>query len=241
MAQKQPPPGAEPFARYSRQARPLAALGLSQERLAGTTAAVLGAGALGCAFAVHLARMGFGKMRIADFDIVEEVNLHRQLLFDECDAGKPKAATAAAKVRAANSAFEAEVFPEKVAEGNFDAFAAGADVVFDASDSVDARYLMDARCRAKGVPLVITAVAGTGGIVLPVARGGASLLDVFPRPPRADEVSNVKSDGVLPPVVQFAASLALAQGLKLLAGAPPPRVLFRFDLAEGVCRRVALA
>lgn len=225
--------------RFSRQAKALAALGASQETLSGSFAAVLGAGALGCAFATQLARMGFAGMRIADFDVVEEVNLHRQILFDESDIGRPKAATAAEKVRAANHSFAAEAFPEKVDDSNFARFARGASIVFDASDSVEARYMMDAQCRAAGIPLVITAVAGTSGIVIPVARGGASLLDVFPERPGPDDVANVKSHGVFPPVVQLAAAIALAQGVKILSGAPPRREIFRFD-AAGICRPVSL-
>ena len=54
---------------------------------------LIGAGALGAANAEALARMGIGKLTIADRDYVEWSNLQRQQLYTEEDAKqcKPKA------------------------------------------------------------------------------------------------------------------------------------------------------
>jgi len=227
-------------ARYSRQSAPLAGLGADQALLARSSVAVCGAGALGCAFAVQLSRMGFGFVRIADFDTVEEVNLHRQILFDESDCGRPKALAAAEKARLANCGVAVEVFPARVEDSNFADFASGADMVLDATDSATARYMLNDCCIGAGIPLVLTAVAGTSGMVMPVVRGGADLRRVFPVPPREDEIENVKTRGVLPPAVLFAASLAATVAVKLLAGTQRTDVMYRFDVALGTCRPVAV-
>lgn len=91
--------------KYSRQVlfHPIGKDG--QERLMASKAVIIGCGALGTAQANALARAGVGALRIVDRDFVEESNLQRQSLFDECDAreGLPKAVAAERKLRAINS------------------------------------------------------------------------------------------------------------------------------------------
>ena len=66
-----------------------------QQRLAGATALVLGAGALGNEIIKNLCLLGFGRIRIVDLDTVENSNLSRSPLFRERHEGVPKALAAA--------------------------------------------------------------------------------------------------------------------------------------------------
>ncbi len=52
-----------------------------KERLKNKTVGIAGCGGLGSNCAVALARVGVGKLIIADFDIIEESNLNRQYFF----------------------------------------------------------------------------------------------------------------------------------------------------------------
>lgn len=52
-----------------------------QQRLSQFTVGIAGAGGLGSNCAVALARIGIGKLVIADFDVVQESNLNRQYYF----------------------------------------------------------------------------------------------------------------------------------------------------------------
>src|SRR3989338_8752314 len=81
-----------------------------QQKLRKSAAAIVGLGALGSVSAELLARAGIGKLILIDRDIVELSNLQRQSLFDEEDAGKPKALAAKEKLSKINSDVELGVF-----------------------------------------------------------------------------------------------------------------------------------
>src|SRR5207248_6073712 len=84
--------------RYSRQLVLPEWSGAVQERLAGATAMVIGAGALGSPAATYLACAGVGRLGIVDGDDVDVSNLQRQPLHFTPDIGGQKAETAAQKL-----------------------------------------------------------------------------------------------------------------------------------------------
>ena len=89
--------------------------GAGQKKLKAAKVTVIGAGGIGSAVIPALAGAGVGQLTIIDDDVVELANLHRQPLFKESDAGKPKAELAAAFVRALNQ--HVVVTPRRVAHG----------------------------------------------------------------------------------------------------------------------------
>src|ERR1700689_78272 len=91
--------------RYSRQILFPGIGEQGQEKLLASHAVVVGCGALGSFHAAALARAGVGRLTVIDRDYVEPSNLHRQWLFEECDAaeGLPKAAAAKKRLARINS------------------------------------------------------------------------------------------------------------------------------------------
>jgi molybdopterin/thiamine biosynthesis adenylyltransferase len=67
----------------------------SQDALAKTKVAVIGAGAVGNEVIKNLALLGVGEIYVFDLDVIEEHNLTRSVLFRDADIGQPKAAVAA--------------------------------------------------------------------------------------------------------------------------------------------------
>ena len=66
-----------------------------QEKLSGSSVAVIGAGAVGNEALKNLCLLGVGRIHIIDFDLIEEHNLTRTVLFKPADVGRYKAEAAA--------------------------------------------------------------------------------------------------------------------------------------------------
>ena len=63
---------------------------VGQQKLKAARVLCIGAGGLGSPAAMHLAAAGVGAIGLVDADVVEESNLHRQLLHGTKDIGRSK-------------------------------------------------------------------------------------------------------------------------------------------------------
>jgi len=214
-----------------------------QAVLSAATVAIIGCGGLGCLQAELLTRMGVGTLRIADPDIVTLGNLHRQLLFteEEATAGTPKVTAAAARLATFNSGVSIRARPERITRDNITDFAAGADLILDATDQTATRYLINDFCLRENIPWIYTGVAGTGGMLLPILpQKGPCLRCLYPEPPAEGEAATCASNGILPPTVTLAVSLQVAQALRLLNRTLRPGRLTLFNVWEPSVRATVL-
>lgn len=125
---------------------------------------IVGAGGIGSSAILYLAGAGVGSLTLVDFDVVEESNLHRQVIHDTAAAtsGALKAESAAARVAALNPHISCEVVLQKLTRGNAMAVLTQKrfDLVVDATDNFDARYLINDACNLVGLPLVSGSAGG---------------------------------------------------------------------------------
>jgi molybdopterin/thiamine biosynthesis adenylyltransferase len=77
-----------------------------QERIANSTALLIGVGGIGCATASYLAASGVGRILLCDFDNVDATNLGRQVLYGPGDIGELKAEVATSRLSAINPDIE---------------------------------------------------------------------------------------------------------------------------------------
>jgi molybdopterin/thiamine biosynthesis adenylyltransferase len=73
-----------------------------QLKLKAARVLVIGTGGLGSPLLLYLAAAGVGHLGIVDFDVVDESNLQRQILFTVADVGRPKVEAAKDRVLALN-------------------------------------------------------------------------------------------------------------------------------------------
>lgn len=135
-------------------------------KLHGTTIAIAGCGCIGGFSAELLARMGVGKLILADPDTFDVSNINRQCAATHLTVGQPKAEALKNHLLTINPELEVVCYLDGVTEDNVDSFLDGADYVIDAIDYFafhDAVALHRA-ARKKGL-FIATAVAlgfGTG-------------------------------------------------------------------------------
>ncbi len=206
--------------KYSRQIlfAPIGAEG--QAKLLRSKAAIIGCGALGTAQANALVRAGVGTVRIVDRDFVEESNLQRQMLFDEADARQslPKAVAAERKLRKINSDVKVEGIVADADSGNIEEFIEGFDVILDATDNFETRYLLNDAAVKLGIPWIYGAVVASYAATMTILPGrSACLACVFPKSPGGLH-ETCDTVGVIGPAVSWAASIQSAEALKILLG-----------------------
>lgn len=144
--------------RYSRQIV-LEGWGIeAQEKLKGVTVFAAGAGGSGSPTIMQLALLGVGTIIICDFDVVELSNLNRQALHDESRLGMNKAESAAMTVKRMNPNVNVIARTEKLTRDNISELAAGALILFDNLDDIEAKFVLSEYAVAGGIPHVISSM-----------------------------------------------------------------------------------
>jgi molybdopterin-synthase adenylyltransferase len=208
--------------RYSRQVLFEGIKSEGQARISASRVAMVGCGALGAVQASLLVRAGVGTLRIIDRDFVDESNLQRQILFDEEDvrAVLPKAIAAEKKLRLANSLVNVEGVVEDVNASSIDRLLGGFDLIIDASDNFDVRYLVNDFSVKNRIPWIYGACVGSHGLMFPILPGeGPCLRCVFENKPPAGASPSCDTAGVIGPIVVLIAGMQVAEAMKVLSGA----------------------
>jgi molybdopterin-synthase adenylyltransferase len=158
---------------------------------------IVGAGGLGCPASLALARTGVGMISLADPDVVDPTNLHRQLWFRTSDVGRPKVEVAASRIVAAFPAVGVEPLRAKVDAKNAESLFRAHHVVIDATDGIATKFLLSDVAVLTGKPLVYGGVLGLEGQVMEIGPDGPCLRCLFERPPDPDAVPTCAQAGVL--------------------------------------------
>jgi molybdopterin/thiamine biosynthesis adenylyltransferase len=200
---------------------------------------VVGMGGLGCPASLALAQAGVGQLVLVDPDRVELSNLHRQPWHRDADVGRLKVDSAAAKLRAAFPSLHVETHALRVGPENVRALLAGADVVVDGTDGVDAKFLLnDAAVRAR-VPLVHGGVVRHEGLVLAAMPGGPCLRCLFEEVPGEDVLPTCARAGVLGAAAGWVGGLQAAAAEAVLRGESLKGAYWRVDARSGRARRLS--
>ena len=227
--------------RYSRQERfaPLGEQG--QARIRASRVAMVGCGALGTVQAEILTRAGVGSLRIIDRDLVEMSNLQRQFLFSEADAieGAPKAIAAARRLAQINSEVVLEPFVADLSPSNIADLLENIDLILDATDNFETRYLINDYSVRESVPWVYGAAVGSYGLKLAmIPNRTACFKCVYPDPPQGAQPT-CETAGVLGSVTATIAALQTADAIQILAGGTNPSRLTTVDVWTGKIRQIA--
>jgi len=195
-----------------------------QQKLKTSRVLVAGCGGLGSPLLLYLAAAGIGTIGIVDFDVVDESNLQRQVLFNGMDIGKSKAKAAAKKIKALNPHTDVHVYNEQLTANNALDIIKGYDVVADGTDNFPTRYLINDACVLLSKPYVYGSVFQFEGQVslfnCKNASGeyGPNYRDLYPSPPPPELIPDCASGGVLGVLPGIIGSMQALEIIKVLSG-----------------------
>ncbi len=212
------------IARYSRQIL-LPDLRLEgQQKLKEGSVLVIGAGGLGSSALYYLTAAGVGRIGIIDFDVVEESNLQRQILYASNDVGEPKTKKAQERLESCNPHVKFETHQSILNTGNAMNIIANYDIVIDGSDNLPTRYLVNDACVLLQKTLIYAAIFQFEGQVSVFnelhmdGSRGPNYRDLFPEPPPPEMVPSCSVGGVLGVLAGIIGAMQANEAIKVLAG-----------------------
>jgi molybdopterin/thiamine biosynthesis adenylyltransferase/rhodanese-related sulfurtransferase len=183
---------------------------------------LIGCGGLGSPAALYLAAAGVGSLTLLDFDVVDETNLQRQVLFEEDDIGTPKAQAARARLMKLNSQIGIHAIVGKLSAENAGDLVPQHDIVIDATDNFSARYHIGDACVKYGKPLVHASIYRFDGQVSVFLPGGPCYRCLYPAAPPKELAPSCVEAGVLGVLPGVMGTLQAVECLKLILGMGTP-------------------
>ena len=203
--------------RYSRQII-LDEIGLEgQERLKIARVLMIGAGGLGCPVLQYLVAAGIGTLGIIDFDIVEESNLQRQILYSTEDIGKNKAIVAKKRLKQLNPHINIIAYPKPLNRQNALTLFPRYDLIIDGTDNFETRYIVNDVSLLTGKPFVYGAIHKfEGQVAVFNYEHGPSYRCLFPNPPEKDSIPSCSQMGVLGVLPGIVGAYQANEALKII-------------------------
>ncbi len=225
------------FERYSRHLLLPGFSPQAQEKIRAASVAIVGLGGLGSPAGLYLAAAGVGRLGLFDPERVELSNLQRQILYGTGDLDCLKVRVAASRLRDLNPEVRMEARALRVGPREAEEIFREYDLVVDAVDGAETRYVLNDAALAAGKPLVEGAIVGYRGFLMTVLPGkGPCLRCVFPAPP--PQPPSCAAEGVLGPLGGVIGALEATEVIKIITGLGPSYVgrILTCDLREGTFR-----
>lgn len=198
---------------------------------------IIGMGGLGCPAALALARAGVGALGIADDDEVDRSNLHRQILFDDADVGRPKIAAAADALARLAPSVRVERHETRLLPSNAVELVRRYDLVVEGSDNFATKFLAADACALAERPVVHAAAVRWHGTALAVGPHGRPCYRCVFEDIPLEDAPNCAEAGVVGPMVGVVAAAQADLALSLLGGEDVTGELFTFDGKALAARR----
>jgi len=214
----------EELARYDRHII-IPEFGLeSQKKLKAAKVLVIGSGGLGSPVLLYLAAAGIGTIGIVDFDVVDDSNLQRQVLFGINEIGKPKVEAAKRRLESLNPHIKINLYNVHLNSQNALDIIKDYDVVADGTDNFPTRYLVNDASVLLNKPNVYASIFQFEGQVSVFnytdqkGETGPNYRDLYPVPPPPGLVPSCAEGGVLGVLPGIIGSLQALEVIKIITG-----------------------
>jgi sulfur-carrier protein adenylyltransferase/sulfurtransferase len=191
----------------------------AQEKVKTSRVLVIGAGGLGCPALSYLAAAGVGTIGIMDYDIVEVSNLQRQVIYTTTDVGRNKALAASQKLKAFNPLVHIITIEKALDKKNALETIASYDVIVDATDNFETRYLINDTCVILNKPFVFASILGFEGQVSVFNyKNGPTYRCLYPEAPAKENTPNCNENGVIGALAGTVGCIQANEVLKIISG-----------------------
>ncbi len=203
--------------RYNRQII-LPEIGTSgQEKLEKAKVLIIGLGGLGSAVLPYLVAAGVGEIGIMDDDRIDISNLQRQVIYKDSSVGKSKVLEAAAMALALNPSIKINAIFEKLEATNAISLFDQYDIIVDATDNLNTKYLINDVSCITNKPFVYGSIYRFEGQVSVFNyQNGPTLRCVFPE--ESAITSSCNEAGVLGVSVGIIGMFQANEVLKMILG-----------------------
>ena len=200
----------------------------SQKKLKAAKVLIIGSGGLGSPALLYLTAAGVGTIGIVDFDVVDDSNLQRQVLFDIHEIGKPKVEAARRRLEALNPHTRFILHNTHINSTNALDIIKDYDVVADGTDNFPTRYLVNDATLLLDKPNVYASIFQFEGqvsvfnYVNRLGERGPNYRDLYPTPPPPGLVPSCAEGGVLGVLPGIIGSLQALEVIKVITGIGEP-------------------
>jgi len=215
--------------RYARQIVLSEVGAQGQQRLKNSKVLVVGAGGLGCPVLKYLAGAGVGTIGIVDNDIVDVSNLHRQIIYTMDDVGDLKVLAAKRHLNKLNPDIVVHTLATTLDPDNVLQLLADYDIIVDATDNFEAKYLISDACIECEKTMVYASISQFEGQVSVfnyynrhTQERGPCFRDLFETPPPPHLTQSCSEAGVLGVIPGLLGCFQANEVLKLILHAGEP-------------------
>ena len=209
----------------------------AQLKLKAAKVLIIGSGGLGSPALLYLTAAGVGTIGIVDFDVVDDSNLQRQVLFDIHEIGSPKVEAAKRRLEALNPYVHFILHNTHINSTNALDIIKDYDVVADGTDNFPTRYLVNDATVLLNKPNVYGSIFQFEGqvsvfnYVNKKGERGPNYRDLYPTPPPPGLVPSCAEGGVLGVLPGIVGSLQALEVIKVITGVGEPLSgrFFNFD------------
>jgi sulfur-carrier protein adenylyltransferase/sulfurtransferase len=209
----------------------------AQKKLKASKVLIIGSGGLGSPALLYLTAAGIGTIGIVDFDVVDDSNLQRQVLFDIHEIGKPKVEAAKRRLEALNPHTRFILHNTHINSDNALDIIKDYDVVADGTDNFPTRYLVNDATVILDKPNVYGSIfqfEGQVSVFNYVNKDGVrgpNYRDLYPTPPPPGLVPSCAEGGVLGVLPGIIGSFQALEVIKVITGVGEPLSgrFFTFD------------
>jgi molybdopterin/thiamine biosynthesis adenylyltransferase/rhodanese-related sulfurtransferase len=203
--------------RYNRQIILPEVGSIGQQKLQQAKVLIIGAGGLGVAVLPYLAAAGIGEIGIIDDDRIEVSNLQRQVIYKSSSVGKSKVLEAAAMALELNPSIKINAITEKLDSKNAISLFEQYDIMVDATDNLNTKYLINDACCVTNKPFVYGSIYKFEGQVSVFNyKNGPTYRCLFPE--EVNDARNCKDAGVMGISVGIIGMFQANEVLKMVLG-----------------------